>query len=487
MDPSCFVEKIRNDILSCSICKGILQDPKHLSCGHVFCKDCIETHFNVSHTGNSARCPMCKTLFVFCKSGSKFLKQSLILRQLIDLFSEGSGPNFLSHHDFCKSAYHCEGKGIPTHYCPRCDKRMCNGCTNAHAHFHQDHDVSPINILENSQLIDENNCKCERHKGQTLFILCTTCDSDSLLCLQCKKIHDKSHSFTTVEEMKSEIKEIRVKLLHQKEKLERQQTENRTAETMFHTSASIAMEKMTKRYEALNNTLKTRKKELETDFQNHSLEFRQTFDCTIKDTETQLIKASNVIHLIDQLFSLGSERCLLESWKIIQEHLNVISNLESKENEKMIKYGIKFRQKEGFEIGTILKTKAYEEHFGLFKENEKLNEASSNDLESTEVKEDHIAGKEHNYQTRITPSDIVYENISSPRTSAADYTENFDQATISEEMLGHRYTVLQNAHEDEDCGIRDSLTFDFDSIFETETGLSSEADYCAPRYAFHNR
>jgi len=54
-DTTRFVSPVDEELL-CSICLGVLEDPVHGTCGHTFCKICINNWLQSQNT-----CPMCKT------------------------------------------------------------------------------------------------------------------------------------------------------------------------------------------------------------------------------------------------------------------------------------------------------------------------------------------------------------------------------------------------------------------------------------------
>jgi hypothetical protein len=43
--------------LLCSICHGVFEDPRLLTCGHVFCEDCIRQALDMD-----SRCPFCNRI-----------------------------------------------------------------------------------------------------------------------------------------------------------------------------------------------------------------------------------------------------------------------------------------------------------------------------------------------------------------------------------------------------------------------------------------
>ena len=51
-----------SDLLFCTICQDVFTDPMRISCGHTFCKGCLDQWIN-SYQGNRRDCPTCRQTF----------------------------------------------------------------------------------------------------------------------------------------------------------------------------------------------------------------------------------------------------------------------------------------------------------------------------------------------------------------------------------------------------------------------------------------
>lgn len=65
-------------VLTCPICLVLLQEPRFLSCGHGFCRECIHSAFGVKR-----QCPICR---VDVPRGDDQLKQIFIVDQAVEGF-----------------------------------------------------------------------------------------------------------------------------------------------------------------------------------------------------------------------------------------------------------------------------------------------------------------------------------------------------------------------------------------------------------------
>lgn len=373
MDDPNFISKVRDNVLTCSICGERYNDPKTLKCEHTFCAKCIEKHHEENSEGNEALCPLCREPFVFCQAGSSFLRPSLPIVQLLDLFKPNERKSTTLALHVCQISYHCKSDAA-TSFCPRCNKCMCDKCAEAHSHLLRDHEVNPLTNFQNFDLTDD--FKCPKHDKKP-YLRCISCDT--IMCDVCKSKHDETHILKSVDQMKSEVREIRKLVIITKHHLEDEKDEYRRTDTMIRTSEGKARHTLSKSYKETKEGLEKNKTKLDSEIQKHSADLQKTVVVKIKDTESRLNKASKLIDLIDRLFSAGSERHLLEYWPDIQNHLNAMPVYESKEHEPAAKYddlekfGIEFKPIEGLQLGSITKTKAYEDWFGNFKQKGKNN------------------------------------------------------------------------------------------------------------------
>uniref|UniRef100_A0A3B4USE3 RING-type domain-containing protein n=1 Tax=Seriola dumerili TaxID=41447 RepID=A0A3B4USE3_SERDU len=51
------------DQFCCSVCLEILRDPVTIPCGHSYCFDCIEDHWNRTKQKDQYSCPQCRKVF----------------------------------------------------------------------------------------------------------------------------------------------------------------------------------------------------------------------------------------------------------------------------------------------------------------------------------------------------------------------------------------------------------------------------------------
>lgn len=68
--------------LKCSICLDLYNQPVSTTCGHLFCRECVERHLRIS-TGQAGVCPICKKLLQ-----RRALKPNVRIEQVVSVFKE---------------------------------------------------------------------------------------------------------------------------------------------------------------------------------------------------------------------------------------------------------------------------------------------------------------------------------------------------------------------------------------------------------------
>ena len=82
-----FVEKEKIEkYLNCSICQDIFDDPYRITCGHTFCKKCLNQWEKKS---NNDLCPLCRNEYVRNFSGKDLIAQSIINDAIVTCIYKG--------------------------------------------------------------------------------------------------------------------------------------------------------------------------------------------------------------------------------------------------------------------------------------------------------------------------------------------------------------------------------------------------------------
>ncbi len=107
------------ELLICRLCKGLLDNPKILTCGHSFCEKCLT---EVSRQKSEVlKCPTCSVVIQFPTTDNAFLSNVLdVLKRESNACNEDSACDACSVH------------GIRNLRCMDCDMLLCTRCLHAH-------------------------------------------------------------------------------------------------------------------------------------------------------------------------------------------------------------------------------------------------------------------------------------------------------------------------------------------------------------------
>uniref|UniRef100_A0A671UNT2 RING-type domain-containing protein n=1 Tax=Sparus aurata TaxID=8175 RepID=A0A671UNT2_SPAAU len=97
--------QLDQEIISCPICLDLLKDPVTTPCGHSYCKNCINDHWDTEDEKRIYSCPQCRKSFI--------PRPELLKNTTVSSFSGGKlQENICSRHDevmkmFCRTDQQC--------------------------------------------------------------------------------------------------------------------------------------------------------------------------------------------------------------------------------------------------------------------------------------------------------------------------------------------------------------------------------------------
>ncbi|XP_062295081.1 E3 ubiquitin-protein ligase TRIM21-like [Scomber scombrus] len=169
------------DQFLCCICLDVFTDPVTTPCGHNFCKNCINEHWN---SNVQYLCPMCNTVF--------YTKPELHINTLLS--------EMVSHSSEQQAAKPGE---VPCDVCTGTKLKAlksCLACLTSYCETHLEHHLT-MSGLKRHQLINpvENleDRMCMKH-DKPLELFCKT--DQTCVCVLCSVLDHKTHEFVPLKE-----------------------------------------------------------------------------------------------------------------------------------------------------------------------------------------------------------------------------------------------------------------------------------------------
>ncbi|XP_048253258.1 E3 ubiquitin-protein ligase TRIM56-like [Haliotis rufescens] len=142
--------QLTDNLLTCSICMDVFDDPCTLVVYHTFCRKCVVSYTETRPEAISAKsllCPFCRKMTKVANSNrpveewAQEVKPSFLIQGLLDSFNPKTKdtPKCILCSD--------EGAAPPaTAWCADCDTSLCEGCQKAHRRIPatRHHDVSDL-------------------------------------------------------------------------------------------------------------------------------------------------------------------------------------------------------------------------------------------------------------------------------------------------------------------------------------------------------
>ncbi|XP_075947757.1 E3 ubiquitin-protein ligase TRIM39-like [Anarhichas minor] len=179
------------DQFLCSICLDVFTDPVATSCGHNFCKNCINEHWN---TSDRCQCPMCKEVF----NTRPDLRVNTFISDMVAQFRQSAQQK-------TSSSEQQESKPgeVPCDVCTGTKLKALKSCLVCLVSYCETH-LEPHLIasrLKRHQLIDpvENleDRMCTKH-DKPLELFCKT--DQTCVCMLCTVLDHKTHDVVPLKE-----------------------------------------------------------------------------------------------------------------------------------------------------------------------------------------------------------------------------------------------------------------------------------------------
>uniref|UniRef100_A0A8C5Q032 Uncharacterized protein n=1 Tax=Leptobrachium leishanense TaxID=445787 RepID=A0A8C5Q032_9ANUR len=172
------------DELTCSICLNIYTDPVTLTCGHSFCRTCIEDAIEAKEGPGAHKCPECRAEY----RGRPALEKNRKLSNIAETF-RSSHPE---QEDVGILCTYCDSPVPAVKTCLLCESSLCEKHVMKHSKSAEHVLMEPTASLENR--------KCPIHK-KVLEYYCL--EDSTCVCVSCCLIGEhRGHQMESLHELR---------------------------------------------------------------------------------------------------------------------------------------------------------------------------------------------------------------------------------------------------------------------------------------------
>ena len=120
--------------LLCPLCLNLLQDPRLLSCQHIYCYKCLKEYHRMGNHGNALFCPQCEGVITLHKGGVDNLPKFVFMNEVKKVVMSEDGlkedrPKTQKNRGVMCSTENCGQPNVK--YCKQCEF-LCQLCYKDH-------------------------------------------------------------------------------------------------------------------------------------------------------------------------------------------------------------------------------------------------------------------------------------------------------------------------------------------------------------------
>ncbi|XP_072048119.1 E3 ubiquitin-protein ligase TRIM45-like [Amphiura filiformis] len=209
------------DLVQCSICVAVIDNPKALPCLHTFCFKCLSSWSeslakkNPDKYANAISCPNCCEDFQLPKGGVKELKTNFFVNKLKERNQLQKKLHEKDAKIPCTSCDNSDNQAVGR--CVECNDFLCKKCVDIHKSVRvlKQHHVLTLEELRTGKLTMHTTLpeqECPKHMCEVLHFYCETCDEP--MCRACTVLdhpvpdHKQIDLKSTAEERIDKLQEL---------------------------------------------------------------------------------------------------------------------------------------------------------------------------------------------------------------------------------------------------------------------------------------
>ncbi|XP_014339837.1 E3 ubiquitin-protein ligase TRIM8-like [Latimeria chalumnae] len=293
--------------LNCSICLDIYKNPILLSCGHNFCKHCIEDVWESQAAKGTYSCPECCAEFRQKPPLQRNLKLCNVIERLLS--KQVIQKQATVYCNFC-----LEPPLPAVKTCLQCETSLCETHLRKHNESVNHIMIKPTSYLESR--------KCPEHK-ELIKYYCT--DDGIYVCVPCcvagkYKTHNVEAVAEVAERRKEDLARFHQKLLHQTKNTEQTLQQLQEHLKVIDATASAEREKITAFYSEIRELLETAKRKI---MDAIDAERKQILDKVTNQITELEMKKHNILHKMQEVKILRDIRDPVDFLKVQSAWLSV--------------------------------------------------------------------------------------------------------------------------------------------------------------------
>ena len=182
-------------LIECPICLNELQDPRLLSCQHIYCYKCLKDYHKKGNHGNALPCPQCREVTTLYQGGVDNLPKFFFMNELKEVVMADDGVREEKPHKHRCVACSTEDCGQPgVKYCKKCEF-LCQKCYDDHRKSRVTKSHQVVTASEGEAFTKSKvppYPPCHRHKHQLMDLYCCTCNIP--ICTTCSHGNHSGHT-----------------------------------------------------------------------------------------------------------------------------------------------------------------------------------------------------------------------------------------------------------------------------------------------------